>query len=145
MWRYDASRSAASPQELPKKLHLQWSRSYPTQRPAWPDQPLMPFDTSYEPIVVGHTLYVGSSRIDSVTAIDTRSGEEKWRFHADGPVRSAPAAWDGKIFFVSDDGYLYCLNGDSGELLWKFRGGPSDRKILGNERLISMWPAQALR
>src|SRR5205085_2857453 len=25
---------------------------------------------------------------------------------------------------------------------WKFRGGPNDRKILGNERLISTWPAR---
>ena len=30
----------------------------------------------------------------------------------------------------------------TGKLLWKFRGGPSDRKILGNERLISTWPAR---
>ena len=40
----------------------------------------------------------------------------------------------GTGFFVADDGYLYCLDADSGELLWKFRGGPSDRKVLGNER-----------
>ena len=26
-------------------------------------------------------------------------------------------------------------------LLWKVRGGPSDRKLLGNGRLISTWPA----
>ena len=29
-----------------------------------------------------------------------------------------------------------------GKLSWKFRGGPSDRKILGNKRLISTWPAR---
>src|SRR5207253_2459499 len=34
------------------------------------------------------------------------------------------------------------LPAESGKLLWKFRGGPSDRKILGNERLISTWPAR---
>ncbi|HUE75040.1 MAG TPA: PQQ-binding-like beta-propeller repeat protein, partial [Pirellulaceae bacterium] len=27
-------------------------------------------------------------------------------------------------------------------LVWRFRGGPSDRKILGNERMISTWPAR---
>ena len=37
---------------------------------------------------------------------------------------------------------MYCLQGADGKLLWKFRGGPSDRKILGNERLISTWPAR---
>lgn len=142
MWRYDANRSAASPQELPAKLHLQWQRTYPPQRAAWPDQPLMPFDTVYEPVVLGQTLFLGSSRIDSVTAIDTRTGVERWRFHAEGPVRFAPVAWEGKVYFVSDDGYLYCIDSENGSLLWKFRGGPSDRKILGNERLISTWPAR---
>ena len=131
MWRYDANRSAASPQELPAKLHLQWRRTYPPQRAAWPDQPLMPFDTGYEPVVLGHTLFLGSSRIDSVTAIDTRTGSELWRFHAEGPVRFAPVAWEGKVYFVSDDGYLYCVDAEKGSLVWKFRGGPSDRKILG--------------
>ena len=29
-----------------------------------------------------------------------------------------------------------------GSLVWRFRGGPSDRKLLGNERLISTWPAR---
>ena len=142
MWRYDANRSAASPQELPAKLHLQWQRSYPPQRPAWPDQPSMPFDSAYEPVVLGHTLYLGSSRIDSVTAIDTRNGEEKWRFYAEGPIRFAPLAWEGKVYFVSDDGHLYCVDAENGSLIWKFRGGPSDRKMLGNERLISTWPAR---
>lgn len=142
MWRYNANRTAASPQELPAKLHLHWMRSYPPQKPAWPEQPLMPFDAGYEPVVMGQTLFLGSSRSDSLTAIDTRSGEERWRFFADGPIRFAPVAWEGKVYVVSDDGYLYCLDAAKGSLVWKFRGGPSDRKILGNERLISTWPAR---
>src|SRR4029079_3273388 len=47
-----------------------------------------------------------------------------------------------RLFLASEHGYLYCLTADEGNLLWKFRGGPSDRKILGNERLISTWPAR---
>jgi hypothetical protein len=27
-------------------------------------------------------------------------------------------------------------------LFWKFRGGPSDSKILGNQLLISTWPGR---
>ncbi len=142
MWRYDANRSAASPDGLPARLYLQWVREYRPMMPAWPDQDKMQFDIVREPVVVGQTMYFNSSRYDALRAIDTRTGAEKWHYFVDGPIRFAPVAWDGKLYFTSDDGYLYCLHGDSGKLLWKFRGGPSERKILGNERLISMWPAR---
>ena len=59
-------------------------------------------------------------------------------------ARCGSRRWPGKskLYFASDDGYLYCLQAADGSLVWKFRGGPSDRKMLGNERLISMWPAR---
>jgi outer membrane protein assembly factor BamB len=133
--------TAASP-ELPAQLHLQWVRDYPQLAPAWPDQPKLQFDAAYSPVVLGKTLFLSSSRTDSVTALDTDTGAEKWSFLTDGPVRFAPVAWEDKVYFVSDDGYLYCVAAADGALLWKFRGGPSDRKILGNGRLISTWPAR---
>ena len=61
------------------------------------------------------------------------------------PVRFAPVAWQSKIYAASDDGYLYCLDAASGALVWKHRGLPAelpDRKLLGNRRLISLWPAR---
>jgi outer membrane protein assembly factor BamB len=142
MWRCDANRSGATPHELPAKLYLQWTRDNQPLQPAWPDQEKMQFDIAREPIVQGQTLYINSSRHDCIRALDTRTGAEKWKFFADGPVRFAPVAWEDRIYFASDDGYLYCLQNATGKLLWKYRGGPSDRKILGNERLISTWPAR---
>jgi outer membrane protein assembly factor BamB len=142
MWRHDPQRSAASPQVLPDRLHLQWAREYPPLKPAWPDQEKMQFDVAYEPIVLGQTLFLSSSRHDCVRALDTRTGLERWTFYADAPVRFAPVAWEGRLYFTADDGYLYCLDAASGRELWKFRGGPSDRKVLGNDRLISTWPAR---
>ncbi|MCI0358629.1 MAG: PQQ-binding-like beta-propeller repeat protein, partial [Planctomycetaceae bacterium] len=141
-WRYDAQRSAASPDELPASLALYWVRELPPLVSCWPDQPKMQFDAAYEPIVAGRRLVVGSSHDGSVTAYDTRTGGELWTFFADGPVRFAPLAWEDRIYFASDDGYLYCLAARDGSLVWRFRGGPSDRKVLGNERLISTWPAR---
>ena len=45
--RYDAGRTAASPEVLPDGLHLQWVRHLPPLRPAWPDQTMMRFDAAY--------------------------------------------------------------------------------------------------
>jgi outer membrane protein assembly factor BamB len=141
-WRYDAQRSAASPQELAGTLHLQWMRCNWPQKPAWPDQPLMQLDAVYEPVVLGKLLFVASSRDDCITAIDTTTGRQHWHFYSEGPVRFAPTAWRDKVYFVSDDGHLYCLDAASGKPRWKVRGAPKDRRILGNERLISTWPAR---
>lgn len=142
-WRYDAGRSASSPDELPADLNLQWTLELPTPKACWPPtQYRILFDESYEPVVMGKTLFVPSMVRDNVTAYDTETGETKWCFYADGPVRFAPVAWNGALYFVSDDGHLYCLDAETGVLRWKFRGGPSEYRLLGNERLISMWPAR---
>ena len=68
MWRYDAQRSASSPDEtLPAKLHLQWSRDCGPALPAWPEEPRLMFDASHEPVVLGQTMFVGSAQTESVT------------------------------------------------------------------------------
>ncbi|MEK7754258.1 MAG: PQQ-binding-like beta-propeller repeat protein, partial [Acidobacteriota bacterium] len=145
MWRHDAGRTAFSPEELPAQLHPHWIRQYSQREPVWDDalnQDLMPLDRVFEPIVLGDTLYMGFNDRDKVVALDMRTGEQKWAFYADGPVRLPLAGGRNRLYFTSDDGYLYCLAADTGALRWKFRGGPADRKILGNKRLISSWPAR---
>ena len=145
MWRYDAGRTAASPEVLPGRIHLQWSRQYSPRKLAWDDalnRDRMPFDRCFEPIIAGNRIFMGFNDTDKVVALDLDTGEEQWAFYTEGPVRMPPVAFRGRVLFASDDGYLYCLDAASGELQWKFRGGPSDRKILGNERLISTWPAR---
>lgn len=142
MWKYDSGRTASSPDALPSELHLQWVQQLPPARQAWRDKSnaMLFFDVSYEPIVAGKLMFVGSMNNDSVTAYSTDTGAEVWRYYTDGPVRFAPVAYKGKLYVGSDDGYLYCLDALTGKLVWKKRGGPSDHKILGNGRLIGMWP-----
>ncbi|MDD4869748.1 MAG: PQQ-binding-like beta-propeller repeat protein [Kiritimatiellae bacterium] len=143
MWRCDANRSAASPAGLPDKLSLHWTRKLPPPRPAWQIEPRLQFDTSYEPVVAGKTFFLASQMQDTLTAYDTETGEERWVFLAGGPIRFAPVIWNGKVLFVSDDGYLYCLDAASGKQVWSFRGSQQhERKHLGNGRLVSFWAAR---
>jgi outer membrane protein assembly factor BamB len=143
MWRYDAGRCAASPVSLPAELHLQWVRDLPKPAPAWSEEQYkLQFDRSYEPVVMGKQIFVPSMVSDKVVAYDTDTGKQNWQFFCDGPVRFAPIAWQDRVYFVSDDGYLYCLDAKEGGLLWKLRLAPSERKVFGNGRLISAWPAR---
>ncbi|MAG94735.1 MAG: hypothetical protein CMJ48_13475 [Planctomycetaceae bacterium] len=141
MWRHNPGRTAQTAKALPVELHLQWKRTLPALEPAYRNERLQ-FDAGYEPIVQGQTLFLASSANDSVTAYDARNGERKWRFFADGPVRFAPVAWQDRVVFGSDDGYVYCLDAEQGTPVWKFRAVPSNRKILGNGQLISVWPVR---
>jgi outer membrane protein assembly factor BamB len=147
MWRYDPARSAASPDEIATKLTLLWSRKLPPPRQAWPLEvhQRLNFDASYEPVVMDSLMFLGSPNDGSVTAYDTATGTERWRFYTEGPVRCAPAYWQGRVYAGSDDGYLYCLEARTGGVVWKARGAPPDRpdrRHLGNEHLVSFWPVR---
>jgi outer membrane protein assembly factor BamB len=147
-WGYDNSRQGASPavKNLPEKLTLHWRRELPPPQRAWlrqrDDHDKLEFDLSYSPVVAGQRLFVASMTNDSLTAYDTASGEQLWQFFADGPMRLAPYVWQNKVYAVSDDGSLYCVAADSGRLLWRFNGAPGPHLVLGNRRLISLWPAR---
>jgi len=145
MWRYDEGRSACTPEQLPAKLNLLWTWQFSQREPVWDDplnQDMMPLDRVFEPVILGKTMYLGFNDKDKVMALDTDTGKIKWTYYTDGPVRLPLAARQDKVYFTSDDGFLYCVSAQNGELLWKFRGGPNDRKVLGNKRLISTWPAR---
>lgn len=141
-WRCDAGRSGASTAELPASLTLQWTRALPPQAVAWPDEPLMTYDAVYAPVAQGDLLFLGSTVCDAVIAYDMRTGAERWRTYTNGPVRFAPALWHDRVYVVSDDGFLYCLDAANGAIKWTFRGAPGARLLFGNSRLISAWPAR---
>jgi outer membrane protein assembly factor BamB len=145
MWRYDSGRSASTPEQLADRLYLQWQIKYSPREPVWDDplnQNLMQFDRIFEPIVANGKIFIGFNDQDKVVALDINTGKEIWHYFADGPVRMPLAANKGKIYFTSDDGFCYCLNAGNGSLAWKLSLAPASNKLLGNKRLISMWPAR---
>ena len=143
MWRHDAARSGATSAGLPKELHLQWTLRLPDPMPAWPaSQPKLNFDRQYEPVVAGQRLLIGSSVSETVASFNTRTGEREWVFFTNGPVRFAPAVAGERVYVTSDDGFLYCLDLATGTQIWKVHGAPSERQVIGNDRLISMWPCR---
>lgn len=142
MYRADAARSGYSPEPLPARLELRWTHATPAPRPAWPSSMRITCDFAPQAIIVGETIVFGSTADDRVTALDSATGEPRWTFFTGGPIRFAPAAWRDRVFVASDDGFLYALSLADGQVLWRHRGGPNGRMFLGNERLISRWPAR---
>jgi len=147
-YRGDNTRCGYAAQELTLPLCLQWthvSRHLP--RPAWPEPGKevhrMTFDHAYQLVAADGRLYYGSSADHKVYAIDLDSGRELWAFYTEGPVRFAPCVSSGRVYAASDDGCLYCLNSRDGRLIWRFRGGPRDERMIGNGQMISRWPGRS--
>lgn len=142
MYRADAGRSGCTAEPLPAKLELRWTYRSGKPQPAWPSSERLSYDIAHQPILMGEIVVFGSTTDDSVVALDAANGRVRWKFLTGGPVRFAPAGWRDRVFATSDDGWLYALALNDGRVLWKHRGGPDARMCLGNERMISRWPAR---
>ncbi len=46
-----------------------------------------------------------------------------WSFATDGIIKAAPAVSDGRVFFGSDDWYMYAVDSEDGGLLWRYETG----------------------
>ncbi|MHC4206560.1 MAG: outer membrane protein assembly factor BamB family protein, partial [Planctomycetota bacterium] len=147
VYRSDIARSGISTETVGPELFLQW-KYVPAHKPkpAWPmpaeELPRMHNDNAYHVVIADGSAYFGSCTTNKIYSIDIAGGKVLWTFFAEGPVRFAPAVYAGKVYFGSDDGYVYCLDSRDGSLVWKYRPGPSDEKIIGNGRMISLWPVR---
>lgn len=155
-YAHDTSRSGVTSESLPSELKELWTHRSPHRpRPAWPPparqdfwhhhsglEPSVTYDRAYHVVVSGSALCYGSSADDKVYCLDVDTGEERWAFFTEGPVRLAPSLSEGRVFAGSDDGCVYCLDLRDGSLIWMRRIAPSDRRIPGNGRMISAWPVR---
>jgi outer membrane protein assembly factor BamB len=153
-YRGDAQRSATTSDQLPDRLQLRWlHQAGRPPAPAWPAparsslwqnlqsiQPRVIEDRVFHPLAVGDAIYYGSSAEDAVVCLAAESGQVRWRFFCDGPVRFAPWIDGDQLIFGSDDGSLYAVDRHDGRLRWRRSLAPEQRWVSGNGRLISAWP-----
>ncbi len=153
-YMHDNARSGVTAATVALPLAEEWVYTAPAvPKPAWPDpqvpvvegrldRPRMKFDDAFHVAVIDNAVYFGSSVDNKVYSVDAASGQTRWTFFTEGPVRLAPTVCEGRVYVGSDDGYVYCLDADDGELIWKFRGAASAQRLLGSGKMISLWPVR---
>ena len=149
-YMHDGARSGVTAEQIGTSLTEQWIYRAPAEpRPAWPDPqhgwtelPKVKFDDAFYTTAVGDKVFFGSSVDDQIYALDAKTGAVRWKFFTGGPVRLAPSVDNGRVFAGSDDGNVYCLGADDGRLIWKFQVAPESRRVVGNGRIISLWPVR---
>ncbi|MBN1588301.1 MAG: PQQ-binding-like beta-propeller repeat protein, partial [Pirellulales bacterium] len=91
------------------------------------------------PVSAYGMIFVASTDTHTIHALDAASGTPRWQFTAGGRIDSPPTLHKDRVLFGSADGYVYCLN-LAGELMWRFRAAPADRRLVSFEQVESVWP-----
>jgi len=106
-YRHDAARSGYTPVPVTGAL-----------KPVWTTQ----LGERLSSIVIAEgKLLVAQVDAHTVHALDAESGRRLWSYVAGGRVDSPPTIWQGRVLFGCADGWVYCLRGSDGALVWQFR------------------------
>ena len=125
-FRHDNARSGYARTDVPAEVARAWKRDFGSKLS--------------QPVVADGKLFTSEVDMGTVHALDTGSGKDVWRFIAGGRVNSPPTIYKGLALFGCADGWLYALRAADGELAWKFRAAPNDRKLMSYGQLESVWP-----
>ena len=85
-------------------------------------------------------VFVAAIDEQTVYALDQQTGTKAWTFTAGGRIDSPPTIYRGMALFGSADGWVYAVRSSDGELIWRFRAAPKERRTFVNGQIESAWP-----
>lgn len=157
-FQHDNRRSSVTSEQLTMPLQEAWHYQSPIPpQTAWTApakwdafsgnkglQSMRNFDPAFYVTASGDNVYFGSSVTNSTHCLDASNGTERWTFVTGSAVRLPPTlgSESNRAWFGSDDGYIYCVDLKSGELMWKHTPVSNPRWIPSNGKLISPWPVR---
>ncbi len=155
-YRHDNRRSGVTVETIETPLQERWVwQSQHLPQPAWSGpakwdawsgnrglQSMRNFDPCFYVTVDDQHVYFGSSVDDAVHALRVADGTERWAYITGAAVRLPPTISDGKVYFGSDDGAVYCCDAQTGELIWTRKASDRTKRIISNRKIISLWPVR---
>jgi outer membrane protein assembly factor BamB len=126
MYRQNNERSGSSDADIPDRLVRRWSTNLEGKL--------------VQPTLANGCLFIAEKSKNRIVCLDQDYGKQRWQFTADAEVDSPPTYHRGLLLFGCTDGWVYCLEADSGTLAWRYRIAPEERLIMDESRLQSAWP-----
>lgn len=83
-------------------------------------------DVSATPVVAGEQLFVAAEN-GNLYSFNLTNKNFNWLHHTEAGIASTPAVVDGRIYFLSRDGFFYALEQATGKRLWRFATGGEAR------------------
>lgn len=126
VFRHDNTRSGYVRTDVPARVQPAWQADLGSKLT--------------QPVVAEGKVLVSDIDAHVLHALDAETGEQLWRFVTGGRVDSPPTLYRGLALFGCRDGWVYAVRLDDGQLAWRFRAAPNDRKLVAYGQLESVWP-----
>ncbi len=125
-YRHDPKRSGRAAASVSAELTLLWQADI-GGRPT-------------SSVVAGGKVFLASVDAHRVDALDAAASKPLWSYTAGGRIDTPPTIYRGLALFGSADGWVYCLRASDGQLVWRRRAAPEDRRLIAFGQLESAWP-----
>ena len=141
-YRHDVSRSGSTTAAGPVKLTKLWAQVIADRVPETVALEWKQKDGGRlsSPVVAGGLAFVADSDHHRVLAIDAVTGKRRWSFSTAGRIDCPPTINRGLCLFGSHDGYVYCVTAAEGQLIWRRRAEPDNRRIVAYGQLEAARP-----
>ncbi|MCY3023508.1 MAG: PQQ-binding-like beta-propeller repeat protein [Planctomycetota bacterium] len=149
MYRCDLRRTGCVPGSLPAKLTVAWKK---TLLADWKNTPhgevlhndwllnKVSGDPVTQPVIAEGKVFVSLTHAQQVVALHDKTGETAWTFHAPSRLDAPPTIYRGLCLIGCHDGWVYCLRSDDGQMVWRFRAAPAERRMVAYGQIESAWP-----
>ena len=125
-YRHDVGRTGRTPTAVPPALAQAWTTDLG--------------GTLTSPVISGGKVFVAQTHAHALHALDAATGKPIWSRTLGGRIDSPPTIYAGMCLVGCRDGYVTCLRASDGEVVWRLRAAPEDRRVVAYGQLESVWP-----
>jgi len=143
LFRHDAARSGATPALIPPELKESWREQVASPpgddkvAEAWKCQGASCLSA---PVVTEGLVCAARTDAGQVVALDATTGKQAWCVSLGSRIDSPPTLYRGLCFVGCHEGYLYALRASDGQLAWRVRIAPWERRMVAFGMVESVWP-----
>lgn len=73
-----------------------------------------------------------------------KDGKVAWSATADARISGPPVLLGQKVYFGAHDGFVYCLDEQTGVRQWRYLVAPAQRRMMAYGQLESAWPVRSV-
>ncbi|MBI5725135.1 MAG: PQQ-binding-like beta-propeller repeat protein [Planctomycetes bacterium] len=142
MFRHDAERSCASAGPAPETIKELWRVQIvqPGEGPVAEGWKARLVSCLTAPVMAEGLVFVAGTDAAQVVALNPANGKKVWTATLGGRIDSAPTIHKGLCLIGCHDGWVYALKAKDGQLAWRTRVAPWERRMAAYGQIESVWP-----